>query len=291
MSITYEEALSTLTSMFGSPWSEEDLDAVLRHHQGHMENTVEDVLGHGDGAPKDLLEKLKNTKTGPDQLEQDAQLAQQLAMDQEGRSGTRNQVGSTNSNSRLSTSNSGTMDQSGSSSSPTVKGKGTHTVLPDDFLRIPGMKGSQSSVTDDAALARMLQDKLFAEEVRNNPEFAHLAGAGGGGGRGRPNRAFPGNQRGGNGQQQGPRVMEALSGMGENAKKRFREIAVKFKAMNNQTSRGGNASGGLGGSSGVSERRGLLDLHDDEEQEVSFLQKQDSDYEMKSMPPGNKKSD
>jgi hypothetical protein len=33
----------------------------------------------------------------------------------------------------------------------------------------------------DEALARMLQDELFAQELRNNPEFAHLAG-----GRSRP---------------------------------------------------------------------------------------------------------
>jgi hypothetical protein len=34
MSISYEEALATLQSMFGETWSREDLDTVLRHKQG-----------------------------------------------------------------------------------------------------------------------------------------------------------------------------------------------------------------------------------------------------------------
>ena len=34
MSISYEEALSTLQAMFGEPWTRESLDAVLRHFQG-----------------------------------------------------------------------------------------------------------------------------------------------------------------------------------------------------------------------------------------------------------------
>jgi hypothetical protein len=36
MSISYEEALSTLQAMFAEPWTRENLDAVLRHHQGYV---------------------------------------------------------------------------------------------------------------------------------------------------------------------------------------------------------------------------------------------------------------
>lgn len=72
------------------------------------------------------------------------------------------------------------------------KGRGTPAVLPDDFLRVPGRKypassgaNAASSTTSsngvtltDEQLARMLQDELFQEELRNNPEFSHLAGRG-----------------------------------------------------------------------------------------------------------------
>ena len=32
--------------------------AVLRHHGGHMENTVETLLHHGEGTPDELMQKL-----------------------------------------------------------------------------------------------------------------------------------------------------------------------------------------------------------------------------------------
>jgi hypothetical protein len=73
-----------------------------------------------------------------------------------------------------------------------TRGRGTPIALPPDFLRIPGRmypaaSSSSSSSSSRAAaaatsdmtdeqLARMLQDELFQEELRNNPEFSHLAG-------------------------------------------------------------------------------------------------------------------
>lgn len=258
MSITYEEALSTLNSMFSAPWTEDDLDTVLRHFEGHMENTVDAVLSHGDGKPQDLLDKLSDSKVGPDQIEQDAELAKKIALEQRGSGGT---------------------DAAGGAGAPRTitspqttakKGRGLSTQLPDDFLRIPGQE--TNAMEDDGALARMLQDKLFSEELRNNPEFAHLArgslrGAGGGpvvSGAAASNRDYPGMGRGQNQQHQGPNLIDALSGMGENAKKRLQDLASRFKSNNNR-----NTGGSGGGNGGVGERRGLLD--GDEEQEVSFL--------------------
>jgi hypothetical protein len=285
MAITYEEALSTLTSMFGSPWTEEHLDTVLRHHEGHMENTVETVLGHGEGAPQDLLDKLSASNNGPDQVERDAQLAQQLAMEQRrsasGRVGA--DLGGGHPTSGLRT----TSNPAPTSTPVQKKGRGTPTSLPDDFLRIPGQQ--YNSADNDAVLARMLQDKLFADELKNNPEFAHLARGNYHHGRAighgtAPGAGYPGSNRG---QHQGLALMEAISGMGENAKRRLQELGNKFKAIN-QNNRA-RASGGAGGSSGAGERRGLLG--DSEEQEVSFIQKQD-DYEMRSMSStGDKKQD
>jgi hypothetical protein len=164
MSISYEDALATLQSMFGEPWTRETLDAVLRHEKGHMENTCDRILQHGDQSPQLLVDRLKANGPEP-QVAMDEQLARQLAA---GGSTARR-----------------------SSTSSSRKGRGTPTTLPGDFLRLPGYKpsgGATSSsaggMMDDETLARMLQDELFSEELARNPDFAHLAR---GGGRGRTN--------------------------------------------------------------------------------------------------------
>lgn len=154
MSITYEEALATLEAMFGEPWTRETLDAVLRHEKGHMENTCERILGHGSKDPQILVDRLKEGGPEP-QLAMDEELARQLAA-QEQRGGRTRAAASKKKN------------------------RGTPTVLPDDFLRIPGFKrtstaAAASGAVDDETLARMLQDELFAEELARNPDFAHLA--------------------------------------------------------------------------------------------------------------------
>lgn len=289
MSITYEQALGTLTAMFKTPWTEDSLDTVLRHFEGHMENTVDAVLTHGDGDPQLLIQRLES---GTNQEELDEQLARELA------NGTQQQhTGSMSSNSnnmnnrnvnRMS-SHSGMSPSRGGGAAATnqsssKKGRGIVTSLPDDFLRIPGNNGNISS---DEALARMLQDKLFADELRNNPEFAHLAQGG------RANRNFATVQRGraaGN-QNDGPNIMEALGSMGENAKRRLQELANKVKTninnIDNNARRGNAPFRGGGGAS--AERRGLLDLgeDDDDEQEISFVSgasgstQQRTNYEMR----------
>lgn len=182
MSISYEEALATLQAMFGEPWTRSTLDAVLRHEKGHMENTCELILAHGDADPQILVDRLKNNGPEP-QVALDEELARQLAAQQPG-GGHRGGGG-----------------RGGPSSSPATKkkGRGTPTTLPDDFLRIPGYKrsvasvvaaggGSAAAIMDDETLARMLQDELFAEELARNPDFAHLAR----GGRARRGRAGAG---------------------------------------------------------------------------------------------------
>lgn len=130
MSIGYEEALETLQAMFGEKWTRDDLDTVLRHHQGHMENTVDMILRHGDGEPTVLLEQIEQGVDPRAQTaEMDAALARQLS--QSGRPPT--------------------------SPSKPQTGRGTPTILPDDFLRLPnGMQNSSSQLVDDEALARML---------------------------------------------------------------------------------------------------------------------------------------
>jgi len=159
MAISYEEALATLQAMFTEPWTRESLDVVLRHEKGHMENTCDLILEHGDKDPQILVARLKAGGPAPQEA-MDEQLARRLE------------------------------DPPSQPSSNASGSRGTPTTLPVDFLRLPGYRPSPSEITrsapaatsadgqpmDDETLARMLQDELFSEELARNPDFAHLAG-------------------------------------------------------------------------------------------------------------------
>lgn len=249
MSISYEEALETLQSMFGESWTRENLDTVLRHQQGHMENTVDMILRHGDKDPQVLIDQLA---AGIDPEESarnmDEALARQLSQ------GMR------------------VLGGGGTTQAPTAtKGRGNPTTLPDDFLRIPGGFAAQN-LADDEALARMLQDELFSQELARNPEFAHLArgrpSASGGLPQPRPDevrRTFT--ARGGGPQPpqfQAPNIAEKLSELGDNARRRLQLMAAQFNAARNAN----HAQPGVTGdqaSPAAAERRGLLDDMDDME--------------------------
>jgi hypothetical protein len=309
MAITYEEALSTLESMFGDPWTRETLDLVLRHHQGHMENTVDEILRYGnDKDPNALIQQLQSgVDTAQLAVERDEQLARQLQVAYE-QQPTRRGGGS--SSSRPATTE---------SSSP----------LPPDFLRVPGYPhpslSSASShaggaMMDDAALARMLQDELFSQELARNPDFAHLAGgrvprgrassATSGSNRaqtveewfgqtknrlmgtgsegpprgGRTANAYEHNAGGGGGM---PNILGKLSELGDTAKRRLQFMAAQFNAHQNQQAAAGRSSKNisLAGSDDLAlsssaaaapafavsptERRGLLDDVDDDDMELA----------------------
>lgn len=254
MSITYEEALATLQSMFADPWTRDLLDEVLRHEKGHMENTVDLILRHGDQDPQVLVDQLA---AGIDPVQStaamDEALARQLSQSNVVRSSTRPQ------------------------------GKGTPTTLPDDFLRIPGYTPpAQSSLSDDEALARMLQDELFTEELRRNPDFAHLA-------RGRSNARAPAAAAAGpnpaavaatklgemartlsanvnrtlapSDDPTSPNLMNKISEMGDSAKRRLQLLAAQF-----------NATGTTNATTEETQRsefRGLLDDDDNDNMELA----------------------
>jgi len=214
MAISYEDALATLQSMF-TGYTAQQLDTVLRHQGGHMENTVSILLNHGDESPEALMQKLPTLPTGGGgggggsaDMDADERLARQLAAEYDRQPRTSAIGSSSSSIGTIPTSNRSNFNSnipdfrtpvteqptSQQPSSAGTKGKGLPTVLPSDFLRIPGRKYSPSSPNDaipnarpgpgasmgqmvtDEQLARMLQDELFQEELRNNPEFSHLAG-------------------------------------------------------------------------------------------------------------------
>lgn len=278
MAISYEEALATLQAMFAEPWTRQSLDAVLRHEKGHMENTCELILEHGEKDPQILVDRLK--AGGPDpQVAIDEELARQLAA---------------SSATSMSMSN---------NSNNAHNGRGTPTTLPSDFLRLPGYRPSSSSATarttyrtastpmgntvttadgqpmDDETLARMLQDELFAEELARNPDFAHLAGQRGGRqqNNGRNSRVTSSNARLPSAQPgaplqnpfEGVNVMQKISSMGDGARRRLQLFANNFENKMKGTNNPNNvatAGGGTGlqeASGAAAERRGLLNEDDD----------------------------
>ena len=205
-----------------------------------------------------------------------------------------------------------------------TKGRGAPTVLPVDFLRIPGRKysaadaspsttsaatnrggitghpiasasgpGAMGQMMSDEQLARMLQDELFQDEIRNNPEFSHLAGrrnprsgVSASGGRGQSTgRSMYSGATGGAAQAGGAdALLKGLSDLGDNAKRRFQAFAASWNDPNAQQQGGGSGNrrplfGGAGsssqnvtGQSRGNEHRGLLsnDL-DMEEEELDFV--------------------
>ena len=127
------------------------------------------------------------------------------------------------------------------------------------------------------------QDQMFSEEVRRNPDLAHLA-------RGRPRTAGGVPVRraaGGGGAAQPPDidVAKALGNLGSTAKRQFQNLAAQFNAKvkaAQQNLQGGGAGGAggaaaAGGATGEAhERRGLLDDGDDgEEVALEFASRKD----------------
>jgi hypothetical protein len=286
MSISYEEALETLQSMFGEAWTREGLDTVLRHKNGHMEDTVDAILRHGDRDPQVLIDQIA-AGIDPEQSarDMDEALARQLAQGERVRSVAAAAAGAapnaSGASSTASVAGSSTSSVSSSSSLAPVgmpKGHGTPTTLPDDFLRIPG-GFTPPSLVDDEMLARMLQDELFSQELARNPQFAHLArgrgaaGAGEAAGSSASRRTFT--ARGGPTAANSPvpNIMEKISELGDNTRRRLQLMAAQFNAARANHAQGGGGgsadspTGGAaatpGAASAAAERRGLLDDMDD----------------------------
>ena len=112
MTISYEEALTTLQSMFSPQgYTKQQLDTVLRHFGGHMENCVDCILSHGDGSPEELIRKLSTSNiptaagggsANNNNIDADAELARQLAAEDRR---TNNSAAASNNYVRTTTNN------------------------------------------------------------------------------------------------------------------------------------------------------------------------------------------
>lgn len=230
MALSYEEALSTLESMFAeSAWTRESLDAVLRHQKGHMENTVDFILRHTGKDPQTLMEQLQ-AGMNPDEstIRMDAELARQLAQ----------------------SANVTTQGESGA--------RGTPTLLPDDFLRIPGYNPADFVSETDEELARRLQNEEN-QEARRPPPSNNLAARRAAAARTQQRTAAP--PIGPVLQQNLQTVQKHLNEFGENVTSQFRMITSRFNknAAHQQQDDVTPAA----------ERRGLLD----DEEELEFARR------------------
>lgn len=125
------------------------------------------------------------------------------------------------------------------------------------------------------------QDQMFSEEVRRNPDLAHLA-------RGRPRTAggvpVRSTRATAGGSAQPPPdidVVKALGSLGNTAKRQFQSLAAQFNAkvkaaQNNLQGGGAGATASSGTTGDAHERRGLLDDGDDgEEVALEFASRKD----------------
>lgn len=168
MSITYEEALSTLMTMFGPPWTDRTLDAVLRHHDGHMENTVESVLSHGNKDPQLLLIELRNLKLDiENQKADDEKLARELAK-------VDDQVRIQSSIRGIDIKLWSHIESLRSSNHLSLEKERTEISNQHQHDLSIFSEGDKSVVNSDEAMARILQDELFSQELQKNPKFSYL---------------------------------------------------------------------------------------------------------------------
>ena len=227
--------------MFAEPWSRETLDAVLRNQKGHMENTVELVLAHGDKDPQMLVDQLK---AGIDPTEvataADAEIARQLAQEQDA--------------------------AAPAAAATSAPGRYGHpATLPDDFLRVPGAAPRPSTqLEQDEALARRLQNQMISDEraARSQSRPTHSAATA-------QNPMPP-----------PPEIMKkALSvgaEIGNSAKNQLGLLKARIQNARNSMNRN-NTDSDVGR---TAERRGLLDDGDDGVSEQRGLLDGDEGMEM-----------
>lgn len=255
MSISYEEAISTLKVMFPD-WDEETLSTVLVSNQYHVERTIENILsmcGDSDVSSNPAPAPIPVTQQSPQPS-----------------SAAHAPIPSVSSPNRAIAAPAPALNSK--------QDRGIKCTLPEDFLRPPGY---QYRIFADEELALMLQNELFQREVRAmfGDDFIRQTA-----GRqqqstpqGRPVPARQGsaatrNSFSGNaGTNTDPAtasdgdmgIMKSLSSMGSAARRNLSMLAARFSSNQQQTRNGetGNAR----------EFKPLVDGNNDDEDEVEFV--------------------
>jgi hypothetical protein len=157
MSISYEEAISTLKVMFPD-WDEETLSTVLVSNQYHVERTIENILSMSGEA---VASPAPPTSQTPQRAHTSS-------------------FGAASAPAAPASSTQRRPVAAAAAPAPSENAKqyrGIDCTLPEDFLRPPGF---QHRIFADEELAIMLQNELFQREVRAmfGDEFIHQASGG-----------------------------------------------------------------------------------------------------------------
>lgn len=154
MTISYEQAMDTLTSMFES-WDRETIEAVFQGNECHMERTIDSILAMEGGS--DVVDT--NDSSSAYRESSELTLTRRASTQDESVLNLPSNLGFNAETSNL---------------------RGTKCILADDFLRPLGYQ----SLLADEQLAIMLQDELFRREVMeamgsNAPRFTSASNVGG----------------------------------------------------------------------------------------------------------------
>eukprot|EP01038_Epipyxis_sp_PR26KG_P007693 gene7693-10464_t len=250
MSISFEDAVATLKSMFAD-WDEETLSAILISNNYHVEHAIETVLSmSGDVA--------NSSSSVPQQSNNDNGNSENLLfMHDIPPAGLKESKPKATKKRQVSNNS---------------RHRGLKCDLPDDFLRPPNWKQNNAAIADEQ-LALMLQNELFQKEVRElmGNEFMNMRQPSAVGNRGVPNGRINGAGSTPTNDQTDPQdlgILKALSSMGTAAKKNLTLLAERFNSGNTTT---GHSTYGSSNNK-PSEFQSLVNDNDDEDEDevISF---------------------
>lgn len=248
MSISFEEAVDSLSSMFPT-WDRDTLEALLSANENHLENTIENIF-----SMQDVYQTSSSSTSNVTQG--------QTYMDK-----FENKNNKNNSRATESKFNNDYRENKDGK-------RGIKVTLPDDFLRPPSFnRGNRSNsgpinalTIGDEQLALMLQNEIFKNQVESTLGNDFMQGIRSENTqRNRQQSSFSNQSRQPSQQSEGipdMGILKGLSSMGEAAKRSLTQLALQFS---NSTSSNTN-------NRGSSETRGLVsyqgDDDDDDESEV-----------------------
>lgn len=204
MTISYEQAMETLSSMFDS-WDRETIEAIFQGNECHMERTIDSILAM-EGVTDVVIEAPSEGS--------DLTLNRRVSAQDENVLNIPPNMGFRSSENNL---------------------RGTKCILADDFLRPPGFQ----SLFADEQLAIMLQDELFRREVMaamgsNAPRFT-ASNIGGWNPTNNAARTSGNNGNAATRQSDGfsdpmpdMGIMKGLQGMSDNVRRQLSSLATKF---------------------------------------------------------------
>mmetsp|Transcript_25452 Transcript_25452/g.37526 ORF Transcript_25452/g.37526 Transcript_25452/m.37526 type:complete len:274 (-) Transcript_25452:146-967(-) len=202
MTLSYEEALGTLCSMFES-WDRETLAAIFESNGYHVERTIETILAMEQPELQASEPEVDHSDTGAliDMDDMGVDFGQQYSQ-----------------------------QRAPAEFAPQDKNNGHRGIactLPDDFLRPPGRTLDKQTMRDEQ-LALMLQNELFQREVEQALGHHPFSDA-------YTSRREGSGQRMNRTQQQAEGIpdmgiLKMLNEMGEGMKSQLNQLAIKFNS-------------------------------------------------------------